>query len=177
MQRIIAEGRLAADAEVRELQNGRQVVNFRMAVDVRERGEKKTYWHRVSCFNNQALTMAKYLTKGKPVIVIGQYSNNIYQSQNGPMIDNGITADSIDFVSGSENPNGQNEQNGQAAPQQQPTAFPQQYVAVRQPAATQSAPKAAPAPAHQPAPSPAPAAAPAPQSSGAADDPADDLPF
>lgn len=185
MQKIILQGRLGNDAEVKSTQSGKQFVTFRMATNVRRTGqngvENVTYWWRINSFNAGPVAMAQYLKKGKPVIVIGQYTNSLYNNpQSGLVtIDNDVLADVIDFVD-SENPNNQNNgQGGVQQPQQQQSNF-------RQPTTGQTAQQGAvaPKPASQAnaatAPvqgsvvaTPAPAAAP----SGSNDDPTDDLPF
>ena len=64
-------GRLGKDSEMRYTPGGDPVVNFTIAVDVVERGEKKTTWYNVSYFGKTAEKVAQYLTKGKQVQVIG----------------------------------------------------------------------------------------------------------
>ena len=69
-------GNLGNDPELRQTQTGISVTSFSVAVNERwndangERQEKTT-WYRVTCWRGLAETCAKYLTKGRQVLVEG----------------------------------------------------------------------------------------------------------
>ena len=69
-------GNLGNDPELRQTQTGISVTSFSVAVNERwndsdgERQEKTT-WYRVTCWRKLAETCAKYLTKGRQVLVEG----------------------------------------------------------------------------------------------------------
>ena len=111
MRKLILSGRIVADAEKKVTVNGREYLSFRLGNN--EFGDEKnsdgkpiTYWFNVSSFNQAHVNLLKYLTKGKPVNVIGSYKDNIYQNKAGNCdISRNILADSIDFQIGNEGNN------------------------------------------------------------------------
>ena len=111
MRKLILSGRIVADAEKKVTVNGREFISFRLGNN--EFGDEKnsdgkpiTYWFNVSSFNQAHVNLLKYLTKGKPVNVIGSYKDNIYQNKSGNCeIGRNILADSIDFQIGNEGNN------------------------------------------------------------------------
>lgn len=124
MRLITVNGRLASDVTRQISKQGTEFINFSIANS--EYGDPKssdgvpqTQWFRVTSFSPQHINMAKYLTKGKPIVVSGRYSNRLYQSQKTGQwgIDNDIIATDIFFELGGErNDNGvtkaNNTQNG-----------------------------------------------------------------
>src|SRR5690242_15729447 len=79
VNKVILVGNLGADPEVRRLQDGRPVVNLRVATSETWRdkatGERKekTEWHRVVIFNEGIAKVAEqYLKKGAKVYLEGQ---------------------------------------------------------------------------------------------------------
>lgn len=77
-QQILLVGNLSSDVESRYTPSGVMVANFRMATNkswadatTGERKEKVTWW-RVNCWRQTAENVAKYLTKGQRVMVIGE---------------------------------------------------------------------------------------------------------
>jgi single-strand DNA-binding protein len=79
VNKVILVGNLGADPEVRRMQDGRPVVNLRVATSESWRdkatGERKekTEWHRVVIFNEGLAKVAEqYLKKGAKIYVEGQ---------------------------------------------------------------------------------------------------------
>lgn len=77
-------GRLGADIELRYLPNGNAVANFNIAVDdsyKNKAGEKveQTEWVRCSAFDKTAEYLAKWLLKGKRVLVVGKLKTREYE--------------------------------------------------------------------------------------------------
>jgi single-strand DNA-binding protein len=79
VNKVILVGNLGADPEVRQTQDGRPIVNLRLATSESWRdkgtGERKerTEWHRVVIFNeNLARVAEQYLKKGSKVYIEGQ---------------------------------------------------------------------------------------------------------
>lgn len=111
MRKLILSGRIVADAEKKVTVNGREFISFRLGNnefgdDKNADGEPITYWFNVSSFNQAHINLLKYLTKGKPINVIGSYKDNIYQNKSGNCeIGRNILADSIDFQIGNESNN------------------------------------------------------------------------
>jgi single-strand DNA-binding protein len=102
MQKITLIGRLGRDAAVRETQNGRKLIGFTMAVNGRVNGVDKTSWYDVSTFNYERYqNMAKYLTKGSSVTVVGDLDADIETGSDGvTRCRRNVLADSIDFLPG-----------------------------------------------------------------------------
>jgi single-strand DNA-binding protein len=90
VNKVILVGNLGADPEIRRLNSGDMVVNFRIATSEswkdKNSGERKekTEWHSVVVFNEQLAKVAEqYLKKGMKVYVEGQLSTRKWQGQDG----------------------------------------------------------------------------------------------
>jgi single-strand DNA-binding protein len=90
VNKVILVGNLGADPEIRRLNSGDPVVNFRLATTEtwrdRTSGERKerTEWHNVVIFNdNLAKVAEQYLKKGMKVYVEGQLQTRKWQDQSG----------------------------------------------------------------------------------------------
>lgn len=97
---ICFNGRLGRDAEVKTTNNGTQFVSLNLATDVFANGATTTVWLNVSDFTERTLKIVQYLTKGKLVNVVGDYSDRIYMNkENVPQIARDVRSYRIDFVS------------------------------------------------------------------------------
>jgi single-strand DNA-binding protein len=90
VNKVILVGNLGADPEIRRLNSGDPVVNFRLATSETWRdkntGERKekTEWHNVVIFNDSLAKVAEqYLKKGMKVYVEGQLQTRKWQDQSG----------------------------------------------------------------------------------------------
>jgi len=90
VNKVILVGNLGADPEVRRTQDGRPIVNLRVATSDSWRdkttGERreKTEWHRVVIFNEGLCRVAEqYLKKGSKVYIEGQLQTRKWQDQAG----------------------------------------------------------------------------------------------
>ena len=90
VNKVILIGNLGADPEVRHTQDGRPIVNLRMATSESWRdkasGERKerTEWHRVVIFSEGLVRVAEqYLKKGAKVYIEGQLQTRKWQDQSG----------------------------------------------------------------------------------------------
>jgi single-strand DNA-binding protein len=90
VNKVILVGNLGADPEVRHTQDGRPIVNLRVATSESWRdkstGERreKTEWHRVVIFNEGLARVAEqYLKKGSKVYLEGQLQTRKWQDQSG----------------------------------------------------------------------------------------------
>lgn len=95
-------GRVVADAQVKTTNNGTPYIDMRMVVNRRTGKDKETeaIWYGVRSFSIPT-SMAKYYTKGKPLIVQGAYDDKIYTTNDGRTgIDRNILATRIEFVDG-----------------------------------------------------------------------------
>jgi len=77
-------GRVVADAQVKTTNNGTPYIDMRMVVNRRTGKDKETeaIWYGVRSFSIPT-SMAKYYTKGKPLIVQGTYEDRIYTTNDG----------------------------------------------------------------------------------------------
>ena len=115
MRKLMLSGRIVADAQKQVTTNGHEYITFRLGNneyndEKNSEGKPITYWFRVTSFNTNHINLAKYLTKGKPVIVVGNYKDNVYQNNKTGNCEIGrdIILDSLDFINDG---NGNNSQN------------------------------------------------------------------
>jgi single-strand DNA-binding protein len=90
VNKVILVGNLGADPEVRRTNDGRPIINLRVATSDTWRdkatGERreKTEWHRVVIFNeNLAKVAEQYLKKGSKVYLEGALQTRKWQDQSG----------------------------------------------------------------------------------------------
>ena len=90
VNKVILVGNLGADPEVRHTQDGRPIVNLRLATSESWRdkatGERKerTEWHRVVIFNENLVKVAEqYLRKGSKIYVEGALQTRKWTDQQG----------------------------------------------------------------------------------------------
>lgn len=119
MRLIQLTGFIVNDAEKKVSKNGKEYITFRMGNnefgDKDDNGNEKTLWFRVTSFNQRHFGMTQYLTKGKPIIVAGDYSDSLYQRNDGSCdVNRDIIANGIYFVFDG---NGQNKQKNNQSPQ------------------------------------------------------------
>jgi single-strand DNA-binding protein len=99
---IVLVGRLVADPELRQTQDGTQVCSFRIAVDRpkrRDATEKQTDFFGVSVWRQRAEIAAKYMQKGKSVLVSGRLQIREYTDRdNNKRTAVEVTADDFQFM-------------------------------------------------------------------------------
>ncbi len=90
VNKVILVGNLGADPEIRRTQDGRLIVNLRLATTETWRdkmsGERRerTEWHRVVIFNENIGKVAEqYLKKGAKIYIEGQLQTRKWQDQQG----------------------------------------------------------------------------------------------
>jgi single-strand DNA-binding protein len=90
VNKVILIGNLGADPEVRHTQDGKPIVNLRIATSEswrdRNSGERRerTEWHRVVIFSEGLAKIAEqYLKKGSKVYLEGQLQTRKWQDQSG----------------------------------------------------------------------------------------------
>jgi single-strand DNA-binding protein len=71
-QKHVVIGRLGGDPEVYETRTGNTVTNFSLAVnETNSDGEEVTTWFRIAAWNGRGEVCARYLSKGRKVLVEG----------------------------------------------------------------------------------------------------------
>ena len=89
VNKVILVGNLGADPEVRRMQDGRPVVNLRVATSEQWKDrdgnrQERTEWHQVVIFNENLGRVAKsYLRKGSKVYLEGQLQTRKWTDQQG----------------------------------------------------------------------------------------------
>lgn len=97
-------GRLGGDAVIKQFDQGKEYVNFCMAVesDYRKPVEGRpptVYWLSVVSILPNHLAMAKYLLKGRVVFVRGSYEDKVGTDGSGqPIIYRNVKATEISFL-------------------------------------------------------------------------------
>lgn len=157
MQKLIVDGRLGQDAQLKTSMNGTQFINFRFATNWKYKGENETTWYDVyindlSRFGN----MLQYLKKGNYFILTGELQFKTRLDDNGvPRFDLKLQCVDINFGGGG-NGESNKQENGQQTVAQNTANIPvQQPMPTQQPTiAQQPMPSPQPIPVQQPMPSP-----------------------
>ncbi len=99
--KVILVGNLVADPELKTTPNGISVTRFSIAVNRRARsGEQaQTDFFNVVAWRQTAEFIARFFTKGRPILVSGQLQNNNWTDNNNVKHYNvEIVADEVTFV-------------------------------------------------------------------------------
>lgn len=133
INKVILMGRLTADPELKQTQNGVAVCRINVAVNrpkIKDK-EQEADFISVQAWRNTAEFISKYFSKGKMIIVEGSLRNNNYTDQNGvkhySMV---VQADSVNFGESKGNQqNNQPQQNTYSQNVQQTASTPAQVMA------------------------------------------------
>lgn len=135
MRTIHLTGFIYKEAEKKVSKTGRDYITFRMCNneynDPKDAdGKSKGFWVNVTSFNQNHFNLVEHLKKGKPIIVEGDFSDNVYTNKNGVCeVSHDVVANAIHFMSMG-NSNSQNNGNQQQStingtiPQATITAMP-----------------------------------------------------
>jgi single-strand DNA-binding protein len=91
-------GNLATEVELKDVGEGRQVANFLLAVN--RPGKEEADFFRVTTWNKQAETCARYLAKGRRVAVDGRLRSSSWEDSDGKRrtaVE--VVANSVEFLS------------------------------------------------------------------------------
>ena len=87
VNKVILIGHLGADPEMKYLQTGASVANFRIATSENRNkdGEKTTVteWHRIIAFGKLGEICGEYLKKGKQVYIEGRIQTRSWEDKGG----------------------------------------------------------------------------------------------
>ena len=102
MKILIFDGYLGKDAEVKTSQKGAQFLSFRVGNTTWVKGENKTDWIEVMCFNASTIAaMGPNLKKGSHVCVTGTPDTTVNPSKDGRLyVNTSVLADRIEFING-----------------------------------------------------------------------------
>lgn len=127
MRTMQVTGHIVADAELKLSKNGKQYLSFRIGNneynDKDANGNQRAYWINITSYNSRFFGMSQYLTKGKPVIIVGDYNDRVYQNREGNCeVGREILANAIYFnsVNGDGSNNNVNTNRTTVAPQASP---------------------------------------------------------
>lgn len=103
MNQLTIIGNLTADPQTRTTSSGKNVCNFTVAVNRRQRdenGENVADFFRVAAWGKLGESCMKYLAKGKKVCVVGQVSVHAYNDNEGnPKGSLEVFANDVEFLS------------------------------------------------------------------------------
>lgn len=83
MNKIIIKGRLVADPELKTTANGKNVVNFKIAVDRKYSKEKLCDFFDCFAWEKAADFIFKYFNKGKEILATGEMQCRKWQDNDG----------------------------------------------------------------------------------------------
>lgn len=101
MNKVIILGRLGNDVEIRTAKSGKSVAKLRVATNSGWGENETTDWHNVVVFDKQAEACARYLSKGREVLVEGRISYRTFDKEDGSTAYfTDILASRVQFVGG-----------------------------------------------------------------------------
>ena len=102
LNKVILQGRLGKDVELKTTPNGIEVATVNIAVDrdYKKQGEEReTDWVSVVAWRNTAVFFSRYFKKGDMVIVEGSLQTRSYNAQDGSKrFVTEVVADSVYFA-------------------------------------------------------------------------------
>jgi len=117
MNKVILCGRLGTDPELTYITNGTPVCKFPLAtstvwVDQGGQKQEKVEWHRIVIWGKQGENCAKYLNKGREVLVDGEIEYKKYtDKQNVERFATDIKANHVEFLGSGNNSTNQDNRN------------------------------------------------------------------
>lgn len=127
MNKVFLQGRLCADPEYKQTVNGVSLCNFRVAVDrdyTGPDGERQADFINCTAWRGTADFVAKYFSKGTPILLVGQLTSRQYEDKNGQKrTAYEVQADRVYFCGGKKEDGGSRaESYAQPAPQSYSTS-------------------------------------------------------
>lgn len=108
MNKVFLCGRLTRDPEIRTFDGGKMVAKFGLAVN-RTYDRETADFFDCECWGKQAELVARYVTKGKQVIIEGELRIDTYEKDGVKRTRAVVRADRVEFIGG--NPNSAQNQN------------------------------------------------------------------
>lgn len=78
---VVVMGNLGKDPELRQTGGGKAVCTLNVATSHRRGEQEETEWHRIVLWEKNAENAAKYLTKGRTVLVQGRLATRSWEDQ------------------------------------------------------------------------------------------------
>ncbi len=101
LNKVFLLGNLTRDPELRQTANGTSVCNFSIAVNEGFGDKKKTSFFNIQSWQKTAEACAKYLAKGRPVLVEGRLQNRSYEKDGQKRTVTEIVAENVQFLAAS----------------------------------------------------------------------------
>lgn len=100
MNNVSLIGRLTADPELKNSQNGTSYVRFSIAVDRQysKDKEKQTDFINIVAWKGTAEFVCKYFTRGQRIGITGRIQTGSYTNQNGNKRSFDVVANDVEFV-------------------------------------------------------------------------------
>jgi single-strand DNA-binding protein len=121
---VILFGRLTANPELKQTQNGQTLCNITIAVDRPKSKDGYQIADFINCnaWGKTADNIAKYFTKGKPILIVGSLRDNNYTDKNGTKhYSKVVLVNSVSFTLND------NSQGVSQPPQAVPNVYPNTY--------------------------------------------------
>ncbi len=88
LNKVFLAGHVGQDPELKTFESGNRKLRFSLATSEsfnNKEGERvtKTEWHNIVCWNNSADFGAKWIKKGKPLLIEGKLRTNSYKDKEG----------------------------------------------------------------------------------------------
>jgi single-strand DNA-binding protein len=102
VNKVILIGRLGADPELKHTPAGKAVCNLSLATDeyAGKDQPKRTEWHRVTVWGEQAESCAKFLSKGRETYVEGRLQTRSWEKDGQKRYSTDVVADRVVFIGG-----------------------------------------------------------------------------
>lgn len=119
MNKVIICGRLGQDPELKHTQSGQAVCNLSVATSKKWKNDKgeqfeKTEWHRVIIWGKSGENSARYLTKGREVLIEGELQTRNWEKDGVTHYITEIVANNVQYIGSAGS-----QQGGQPKPQNQ----------------------------------------------------------
>src|ERR1700733_3615469 len=104
INRVVLSGNLTADPELRSLPSGTSVCKMRLASNTRRKNsasgewEDKPNYFDITVFGGQGESAARYLAKGRGLVVDGRLEWREWESENGKRQAIEVIADAVQFL-------------------------------------------------------------------------------
>lgn len=113
LNKIIMQGNVTRNIELKDIGNDKKVANFSIAVrrDYKNQsGEYETDFFNCSAFGNTADFINKYFGKGSQMLLIGHLQNNQWETDSGEKrISTNIIVESVEFCGSKQQNNTNND--------------------------------------------------------------------
>ncbi len=137
LNKVILQGRLTADPELKQTPQGVSVCSFTVACDrnfVGQGQERQADFINVVAWRQTAEFVSKYFSKGRMILVEGNLRTRTYQDTRYPEVKHYVTevyADNINFAGDKPAQNNNGGYNDYAPPPPEPFRQPQQAAPAR----------------------------------------------